>query len=190
MAFAGRPAGLRPVRSYHQRRADRGAARCQRAMLRALPYRRLPVCPGRLVLSGERRRNFETGHARNSRCEHLRLRNGNRRAVNLRRRTWSSLRSLNEETLLTKPVHAALGGFRRGLEGLGRPHANGFAIQLRQPRDQGSSYFLGTGFFVTGRITHARSSYLKYGCGWFSARNQSQVRRRLWVATQWILPIR
>ena len=160
MAFAGRPAGLRPVRSHHHRPADRGAARCRRTMLRALPHRRLPVCPGRLVLSGERRRNFENRHARNSRREHLGLRRGNRRAANLRR-TWSPLRFLNEETFLAKPVHAALRGLRRGLEGLGRTHANGFAIQLRQPRDQSRARFLSTGFFVSRRITHARSSNLK-----------------------------
>ena len=102
----------------HHRPADRGAAGCQRAMLRALPHRRLPVCPGRLVLSGERRRNFETRHARNSRCEHLGLKSGNRRAANLRRRMWSRLRSLNE-ALLAKPVHAALRGLRRRLEDWG-----------------------------------------------------------------------
>jgi hypothetical protein len=161
MAFAGRPAGLRPLRSHHHGPADRGAARCQRAMLRALPHRRLPVSPGRLVLSGERRRNFENRHARNSRCEHLGLKSGNRRAANLRRRMWSRLRSLNEETLLAKPVHAALRGFGRGLEGLGRTHANGFAIQLRQPPDQSRARILSTGFFVSRRITHARSSNLK-----------------------------
>jgi hypothetical protein len=167
------------VRSHHHRPADRSAARCQRAMLRALPDRRLPVGPGRLVLSGERRRNFETGHARNSRCEHLGLTSGNRGAVNLRHRTWSPLGSLNEETLLAKPVHAALGGLRRGLKGLGRTHANGFAIQLRQPSDQSRARFLSTGFFVSRRITHARSSNLKsLESGSPRATNRKSVVRR------------
>jgi hypothetical protein len=65
---------------------------------------------------------------------------------------------LIEKPLFAEPSHAALGGFRRRLQGLRRANANGFAIELGQPRDQSSVRGLGAGFLVAAQITHARSS--------------------------------